>query len=111
MARLFLDPGRLKHNLVLEAPETTADGLGGHLVSWVEIATVDALVEPRAQASRFGADQTREETTHRVVLRHRPDVASGSRFRFRERILEIVTVHDPDESGRYLVCRTREKGA
>jgi SPP1 family predicted phage head-tail adaptor len=111
MVGLFLDPGRLQHRLVLEAPVTTADGLGGHVVSWVEVATVDALVEPRAQSSRFGADQTREETTHRVILRHRPDVASGARMRFGERILEILTVHDPDESGRYLVCRTREKGA
>lgn len=111
MVAVFLDPGRLRHRLMLEAPVAAADGLGGHLVTWVEIATVDALVEPRSESSRFGADQTREETTHRVTLRHRPDVASGSRFRFGARILEIVTVHDPDESGRYLVCRTREKGA
>ena len=111
MADFFLDPGRLAHRLVLEAPETEADGLGGHAVSWAEVATVEGLVEPRAQSSRFGADQTREETTHRVTLRHQADVASGGRFRFGDRILEILTVHDPDESGRYLVCRTREKGA
>lgn len=111
MADFFLDPGRLAQQLVLEAPETAADGLGGHDLSWVEVATLDALVEVRAQASRFGADQTREETTHRVTLRHRGDVASGCRFRLGDRIFEIVTVHDPDESGRYLVCRTREKGA
>jgi head-tail adaptor len=24
------------------------------------------------------------------------------------RVFEIVTVHDPDETGRYLVCRTKE---
>ncbi len=111
MAGFFLDPGRLTHRLVLEVPATEADGLGGHEASWVEVETLDALVEPRAQASRFGADQTREETTHRVTLRHRGDVASGGRFRLGDRIFEIVTVHDPDESGRYLVCRTREKGA
>jgi head-tail adaptor len=32
------------------------------------------------------------------------------RFRKGVRLFEIVTVHDPDESGRYLVCRVREKG-
>jgi SPP1 family predicted phage head-tail adaptor len=37
-------------------------------------------------------------------------VASGMRFTRAGRIFDIVTVHDPDETGRYLVCRVKEKG-
>jgi head-tail adaptor len=33
------------------------------------------------------------------------------RFRRLARLFAIVTVHDPDETGRYLVCRVREEGA
>jgi head-tail adaptor len=33
------------------------------------------------------------------------------RLRRLDRILEIVTVHDPDETGRYLICKARERGA
>lgn len=32
------------------------------------------------------------------------------RFRRDQRVLDIMTVHDPDETQRYLVCRTREQG-
>jgi head-tail adaptor len=45
-----------------------------------------------------------------VTLRFRPDVASGMRFMRGERVWDILTAHDPDETGRYLVCQTREVG-
>jgi SPP1 family predicted phage head-tail adaptor len=58
----------------------------------------------------FGAYQTLEEVTHRVTIRHRADIASGMRLAWDMRKFLILTVHDPDETGRYLVLRTREDG-
>ena len=110
MAALHIDPGALRTELSLEACATTSDGLGGYTESWSEVATVFALIEPLAADSRFGADQTLETVTHRITLRFRADVASGMRFTRDGRVFDILTVHDPDESGRYLVCRTREVG-
>jgi SPP1 family predicted phage head-tail adaptor len=69
-----------------------------------------AKLEPIAARDRFGADQTLEEVTHRVTIRHRADVASGMRLARDMRKFLILTVHDPDETGRYLVLRTREDG-
>ncbi|MBX3571295.1 MAG: phage head closure protein [Mesorhizobium sp.] len=67
-------------------------------------------MQPIVVRERFGADQTLEEVTHRVTIRYRPDVASGMRFVMGDRVLSILTVHDSDETGRYLICRTREQG-
>ena len=36
------------------------------------------------------------------------DSMAGKRLRKGGRVFEIVTVHDPDERGRYLVCLARE---
>lgn len=110
MRASFLDPGLLRTELVLEQAGLAPDGLGGHTESWSEAATVFGHVEPLAARSRFGADQTLEEVTHRISLRARADVMSGMRLRKGARVFDIVTVHDPDESGRYLVCRVREAG-
>ena len=52
-----------------------------------------------------------ETVTHRVTLRWRNGVAAGMRFARQGRIFDIVTVHDPDDTGRYLVCRARETGS
>jgi len=111
MGTLFTDPGALRTEFSLQAVAATADGIGGFAEDWSEIATVFALIEPVAAESRFGADQTLESVTHRITLRHREGVRSGMRFCRHERTFDIITVHDPDESARYLVCRVRETGA
>ncbi|MEP9388779.1 phage head closure protein [Mesorhizobium sp. KR9-304] len=110
MRTLFLDPGGLRSELALQASTPVPDGLGGHTESWAEIATVFAKIEPVTATSSFGPDQTVETVTHRVTLRWRSGVASGMRFVRQGRIFDIVTVHDPDDIGRYLVCRARETG-
>ncbi len=111
MATLFIDPGALRTEFSLQAMTARADGLGGFGEEWNEVATVFGRIEPLAADSRFGADQTLETVTHRITLRHRPGVQSGMRFSRAGRTFEIVAVHDPDETGRYLVCRVREAGA
>lgn len=107
----FIDPGRFRQELALEAVTLTADGAGGYAESWTEVARFLARLEPVDARSRFGAAQTLESVTHSVTLRHRQGVASGMRLRRLDRVLEIVTVHDPDETGRYLVCTAKEVGA
>lgn len=106
----FIDPGAFRHEILLEEATLTPDGAGGHVESWSEVASVYARIEPVSAASRFGADQTLETVTHRITLRYRQNIASGMRFRLRARSFAIVTVHDPDETRRYLVCQTREEG-
>jgi len=109
MNATFIDPGRLRTELALQECVVTSDGLGGHGETWSEIASVFAMVEPVGAQSVFGAGQSLETVTHRVTIRRRDGVASGMRFVRQERVLEIVPVHDPDETSRYLVCRVREE--
>lgn len=108
MRIVFVDPGALRHEMALMAPVTTADGSGGHELTWDEVATVFGMIEPVSQQSRFGAGQTLESNTHRITIRRRDGVASGMRLTRQSRAFEILTVHDPDETGRYQVCRVKE---
>lgn len=110
MRTQFIDPGRLRSELVLQEAAISDDGAGGHAETWQEVGTVFARVEPISAQNVFGAGQAHETVTHRVTLRFRGDVRSGMRFLKNGRALEIVNVHDADETGRYLVCRVREKG-
>lgn len=110
MRATFIDPGALRTELALDQAAAEPDGIGGHTEVWSEVALVFARIEPVSATSSFGAGQTLEAVTHRVTMRHRDNVRSGMRFRRQSRILAIVTVHDPDDTGRYLVCRAREEG-
>lgn len=106
----FIDPGAFRTELSLQEATVTGDGAGGHGETWNEIATVFARMEPVSARQTFGAGQTLENVTHRVTLRHRGDLKSGMRLVRQGRLLEIMTVHDPDETGRYQICRVREEG-
>lgn len=110
MRALRFDPGTLSKPMILQRPVEASDGCGGLLVTWETLATVWCELKPVRHASQDMAQQQIEDTWHDVTLRHRPDVASGHRFVLETRILAIETVHDPDERGAYLVCRTREAG-
>lgn len=110
MRTTFVDPGALRSELSLQACTTVPDGMGGHTQSWSEIATVFGRVEPVSATAIYGPDQTVETVTHRVTLRWRSGVAAGMRFARQGRNFDIVTVHDPDDTGRYIVCRTKEAG-
>jgi SPP1 family predicted phage head-tail adaptor len=106
----FVDPGALRTELSLQQVVTAADGMGGHAENWSEVATVFGRVGPVSARARFGAGQTLEEATHLVTLRFRQDLASGMRLVRGGRAWSVLTVHDPDETGRYLVCRVTETG-
>lgn len=108
MAVVLLDPGELRTELALEEATQTPDGAGGFTESWTEIALLFSRIEPLAARQRFGAAQTLEDVTHRITIRHRDTVRSGMRFRRGGRLFAIATVHDPDETGRYLVCLVLE---
>lgn len=110
MNSTFIDPGLLRTELALEQCAEMPDGLGGHVEAWGEIATLFARVEPVRAESRHGADQSLETVTHRITLRWRTDIASGMRLTRLGRVFTVVTVHDPDDSRRYLVCRAKEEG-
>lgn len=109
-AGLAIDPGRLRTRLVLEEAAPAPDGAGGFTPEWSPVATLFGRVEPVAASSRFGAGQGLETATHRVTIRRRGDVKGGMRFVIGSRRLAIETARDPDGTGRYLECMTREEG-
>lgn len=106
----FFDPGTLDKRVVLEAPVEISDGCGGLELSWSEVASIWASVQPIKPVVEQQAQQSTETLQHKVLIRFRTDVASGWRLRWNERLLDINSVYDPDERQRYLVCMTEEEG-
>lgn len=106
--KTLIDPGLLSVRLTLETAGETADGQGGAVRIWVPVADLWARLEPVAARRVVAADQASETVTHRITCRRHAQVIAGRRFVKGQRVFEIRTVHDPDESGRYLVCRTEE---
>jgi len=109
MAPLFLDPGLLRKRAALLAPEAEPDGAGGAATRWTEIRELSVHVEPVSVAARERFDRHEATITHRVICRSSAEVERGRAFGIGTRRLVIASVHDPDETGRFLVCRCEEE--
>lgn len=108
MNMTFLDPGQFTARMDLEAANPTPDGQGGATLTWTVTASLWARIEPATFSFDETAGQMRGELTHRIWLRAREGVAEGMRFRKGARVFVIRAIHDPDETGRYLVCLCKE---
>ncbi len=96
----------------LSRPYRVADGEGGQreegvvllrpAEAWAHIAPIDArdaLLDGRQERS----------VTHRIRLRYHPEVSMGTRIAWHGRTFEVVSVINPDEARRELVCLCRER--
>jgi SPP1 family predicted phage head-tail adaptor len=109
MRGTYFDPGRLRHAMELQQAVRTPDDLGGQSESWQPIVTVWAHLQPASAGPVRRADGEEAEITHRVVLRADDRVQRGMRLVKGDRIFAVRALRDLDETGRYLVCLTREE--
>ena len=103
-----LDPGAFSARLDLLAPVFVPDGQGGATESFSKVAELWARIEPVSIAFDEEANGEVFRLTHEIWMRKRDDLTSGMRFGRGERVFKINGWRDPDETGRYLVCRCEE---
>jgi SPP1 family predicted phage head-tail adaptor len=108
MLTRFFDAGQLTARLDLESAVETPDGQGGVTRSHTVAASLWARIEPVADTVAETGGVERQTITHRIWIRWSSVVQPGMRFRKGARLFVIRTLHDPDETGRFLVCRVTE---
>jgi SPP1 family predicted phage head-tail adaptor len=90
----MIDPGKLNRRLTLEAPAETPDGAGGVTRIYAAVATLWAAVEPAAARGDVVADAAGATVTHRILIRHSPDITTRHRLRDGARIYRIVALRE-----------------
>lgn len=104
----FIDAGQLTARLDLESALEAPDGQGGVTVSHAVESSHWARLEPVSAEHAELAHVGRQTVSHRIWIRHAAGIVAGKRFRKGARVFDILTVYDPDDTGRYLVCRVME---
>ena len=112
IGREFLQAGSFNLRLSVEASVENDDGYGGSTRTWEHAFDVWVRLIPVRNVLVHGARSDRAEISHWIILRWHPDLKRHMRLTspngLSARIFEIDTIHDPDETGRYLLCEVRE---
>ena len=94
--------GKLRERVTIERMDRAPDGFGGAGVSWSDVATAHAEVISFKGREHGHDGRTETRAPCRVVMRYREDVTSAMRIRWRDRLLDIQSVIDPDGERRWL---------
>ena len=105
----FLQAGSFSVRLTLQQRQETDDGAGGFVSAWQDVQPVWARIVPVASIVTQAAANLEAGITHWIYIRASDAVRSGMRFVKGSRLFDIDTVHDPDETGRYRVCKVVER--
>ena len=100
--------GDLRHRIEIGRYVGGTDQWGDPIPpSWQQVCTVWAAVEALSGRLYFEAQQTAEQSDHRVTIRWRQGIEAGMFVRHDGRELEIQAVLDRDGRRRWLelVCR------
>lgn len=108
-APLVIDAGRFNRQLSVEKETEIADGMGGFAKQYQPFTTVWASICPKSAREFFEADNVHAEITHQITIRFLEGIAAGARFVTGSRVFEIISIHDADETRRYLTCNCRER--
>ncbi|MEK4798058.1 phage head closure protein [Thermoactinomyces sp. FSL K6-2592] len=105
-----MNAGRLKHRVTLQEEVKTPDGGGGSVVTWQDVATVWASVEPLKGRELYAAQQVRATLTHKIIIRYRPDISVNVKMRavYNNRIFNITSVINEQESNKTLQLLAEE---
>lgn len=104
----------LNRKLVLEGQSRSADGAGGHRLTWSALGELWAEVTPGAGVERAGEFVTLASVPYKIVVRAAPEGSPRrprpeQRFREGTRIFRILAVTERDPRGHYLTCFAREE--
>ena len=105
----MIDPGALRHRLVLEEPLESPDGAGGVTRSYATVTTLWAAVTPVSARGNVVADDVGANVTHRIIIRSGSDVSTRHRLREGARIFRILALQDQDGSGRFIEINAEER--
>lgn len=88
----------LRERVTIQQQVNVADTFGGQTITWSELATVFAAVEPVQQSAREQSlgEQVSARAGYRVRMRWRDDVNASMRLLWKTHVLEIHALHEVD---------------
>ncbi len=101
--------GSLRERIQLLNKVMSDDGAGGHVVSFVLLATVWAKVNPAKGRVFFEADSRGAIASYEILIRYRSDLNIGDQIIYRDEKLEVISADDLNGRKAYIKCICNKK--
>ena len=88
----MIQPGKLKHRLLIQNPEKVADAMGGYTETWNTVAIRQGAIWNYKGKEKVVDGKLTEETIWNVRIRYCDEVKSGMRLKLKNTAFEILSV-------------------
>lgn len=105
---------RLTKRVTFQEENAVPDEAGGYDITWDDVATVWACIEPLKGQKTDERGETYKQELYRfarITIRHRGDIRADMRMSYGGRVFAIIGLIDPDETQERLELLVREGGA
>ena len=92
----MIDPGKLRERVTVQQASETRNAMGETVLSWADLTTVWASVEGVSAREALALGQQEVVITHKVRLRYLSLLTARMRFRWRNRILTVISLLEYD---------------
>ena len=99
----------LKRRVMIQQLQLVADGAGGYSDVWVEFALAWAEVRTRQQREQLSQEQLNQANITIFKIRYIEGLSPRMRVVMDNRVFEIDSIIDPNESKTYLQIYTKER--
>lgn len=94
--------GDLRRQVLLQRREVAQDDYGQRSITWVDVATTFAEINPLSGRELELAQAIKAEVSHTITIRYRPNITSALRVVYQGRYFNIHAVMDVDMRHRTL---------
>jgi SPP1 family predicted phage head-tail adaptor len=93
--------------VTIEEKQVTRDSYGGEVITWAEVVTCWAAVEPLQGREFLDGRRLEAEVSTRIRIRYRPGIKPGQRITWGDHVydLEAVIEHESKRRELRLMCR------
>lgn len=105
MSRHVVDIRELRHRITIQAQTQAPDGQGGVVVTWADVITVWAKVEPVSQRERIYTQALQYRRSHRIIMRYNSEtetLTTDMQIVYGSRTFQVKGDIVPDERKFYI---------
>ena len=99
--------GSMRHRVTIQYKVTTIDGYGGESITWTDLLTCWAAVEPLSGREFLEGRRLENEINHRIRIRYREGLTPSMRVIWGSRAFDVESVIERASRRReiWLMCR------
>lgn len=99
----------LIYDVAIFRRQRTADGQGGHVISYTPLATARGRIRPASSAERQVAMAEERQITHVLYVLADTDIARGDRVVIDDLTVEVEAIREPSLMGHHLEIDCTER--